>query len=1147
VSQTDYTPQQLAWAAELHRCRTDFAFAANHYLSIKTKQTIGLSPLKFNRVQARLWAAMADQLRRTGQIRQIWGKSRQVGSCLDPDTPVLTADLHWIPLGKVTVGDRVIAVDEMPQVVGRGHGRKFRTAIVEAVNEVYEPAFLLRLQNGRTLIATGEHRFLVRKGFLQHHSGSRWQAVKDFTPGKTRIRYAIQPWEESATFEDGWMGGILDGKALSGCGYDDAQSWSVVDEIIPLGHRRMIDIQTSTGTFIANGFVSHNSTLSRAFSFWNCAFRPNRNAILIAHDEPSSYELFTIDKLMYEQLPKALKPKTSFDSKFKLEFPALNSKIVVGHARNMNVGASQMSHIAHLTEVARYPNPDEVQASLFPAFSDARGQQDYSAIILESTSHFNGAWFKEFAEQAQRGENGFEFHFVPWFEHEDYTLPVPDTFAHTLTMDERDLMRRYRLTLGQIAWRRQKRATYVNPVLFEQEYPLDWESSWRLPMGTHRVFGDLELAWIEDTIAPGERYMPTARGLEDTFGGLLEVWQPPKPGIFYHLGCLPDGEHVWTSHGLKAIEKVTLEDTLLTADGQYEHPVNTQRRWFEGLLHTIQLQGMSAPVRLTGEHPVLVTQVGITQTRYSTTDRRCVRPSAVEWKRAAQLTTADIVRFPASFGPALSARTLRAKLPAQTHIRIDRRIDSAIMTDPELWFLLGLWLAEGYVAKQAVRGGFSYNLIFALNKTTDVDVIPRLERAVQRLLKRKLTVSHRERSAVTYQMACQPLYEAIIHWFGQGAANKTFPAWMLQAPDALKWALFEGYWRGDGCLIHDRRGGNPILNCVSISRSLLDMMQALLQSLNVYATVNRLRPAGVVHFPGKAKPSSTRETWSLCVRGDGALLALQALGRPVAHYAKVGRQLGAGWIADGYVYTRIRSITAQPVACWVNNFETPSHTYTANRMTVHNCDVAQGRDTQADWTVLTVLRGDTFEQVAEARFKWDPADREFHDFVYWTGLAYNTASIIPDITGGWGHALLSELQRRSYSNLWQWRRRDDLTEKVSKRVGFVFTKRDKMALINNGVTLIRQKKATVRSLTLLNEMRTFIQVMDEYMAAPGTKDDAVCAWLLAALSAVDATVGLMDIPEEPAIIRPDGRPWAQHDIDADLHDIGQQPGWLRAW
>ena len=104
-----------------------------------------------------------------------------------------------------------------------------------------------------------------------------------------------------------------------------------------------------------------------------------------------------------------------------------------------------------------------------------------------------------------------------------------------------------------------------------------------------------------------------------------------------------------------------------------------------------------------------------------------------------------------------------------------------------------------------------------------------------------------------------------------------------------------------------------------------------------------------------------------------------------------------------------------------------------------------------------------------------------------------------------------------------------------------------MALINNGVTLVRQRKAAVRSLTLLNEMRTFIQVMDEYMAAPGTKDDAVNAWLLAALSAVDATMGLMDIPEEPIVVRPDGRPWATHDIDADLHGTGQQPSWLRSW
>lgn len=69
-------------------------------------------------------------------------------------------------------------------------------------------------------------------------------------------------------------------------------------------------------------------------------------------------------------------------------------------------------------------------------------------------------------------------------------------------------------------------------------------------MGTHRVFGDLELAWIEDTIAPGDRYMPTARGLEDTFGGLLEVRAAaPRGGLLPPRGDVAQGRDTqadWT-------------------------------------------------------------------------------------------------------------------------------------------------------------------------------------------------------------------------------------------------------------------------------------------------------------------------------------------------------------------------------------------------------------------------------------------------------------------------------------------------------------------------------------------------------------------------------------------------------------------------
>lgn len=821
--------EQLDWAYRLHKCETDFLYLSSQYLRVKSKATIGFPTLSLNPVQRYLYGRMHDQLQRKGYIRQIWGKCRQVGACFDPDTPVLTADLHWLPIGKVAVGERLISVDEFPPTVGRGHGRKFRTAVVEAVNEVYEPAFELRMSNGQILIATGDHRLLVRKGFGEKHSGSRWQAVNLLNrtyagvAGKHRIRYAIRPWADTHDFEDGWMGGILDGegcfrwkrsgvemnitqvdgpvwerilaylrrhdytahlyvddrvpgprsklggkklnrvhvfhmnevmrllattrpvrwstvgdwwdgKALSGCGYNDEQSWPVVEDIIPLGPRRMIDLQTSTKTYIANGFVSHNSTLARAVSFHQTAFKDNRNALLVAHDEPSSYELFDMDQTFYDALPPQLKPSLKYRQKSKMQFENRRSKLLVGHALNLNVGASQMNHIVHLTEVARYPHPEDIQASLFPSISDAKGD-DYSVVIIESTSRFGGDWFKAFAEAAMRGENEYEFTFVPWYWHPDYTLRGNHKQL-TLTPEERELATKYKLTAGQIAWRRQKQSEYItNPSMFFAEYAIDWESSWVLPEGTARVFADADLQPLEHFVRPGKRHYVDSTGLHDTLGGPIEVWEPPIDGKYYDIGI----------------------------------------------------------------------------------------------------------------------------------------------------------------------------------------------------------------------------------------------------------------------------------------------------------------------------------------------------------------------------------------------------------------DIAGGRTASADWTVLCVLRRDTLEQVAEVRIHMDPASAEFLDLVYWLGMTYNTACLCPDITGGWGHALLSDLQRRDYPNLWQWRRRDDGKERISARVGFYYTHREKAYLVHNAVAMVKRESPHLHSQHLWSEALHFLQIgLDEWGAAPGYHDDCVNAWMLALMAASDERAHGGDLqPPEPVRL-PADTIHNIHDIDVDL-------------
>lgn len=84
-------------------------------------------------------------------------KSRQLGVCVDPETRVLTADLRWVKIQDVMIGDELVGVDEtIPP--GKGKARKMRTAIVTGLYDLYAPAYKLTFDDGRSVICTRQHR-----------------------------------------------------------------------------------------------------------------------------------------------------------------------------------------------------------------------------------------------------------------------------------------------------------------------------------------------------------------------------------------------------------------------------------------------------------------------------------------------------------------------------------------------------------------------------------------------------------------------------------------------------------------------------------------------------------------------------------------------------------------------------------------------------------------------------------------------------------------------------------------------------------------------------------------------------------------------------------------------------------------------------
>lgn len=496
--------------------------------------------------------------------RNIILKARQRGFCLHPSTRVLTAELKWVEIGSINPGMRLVAVDEdIPG--GRGASRKMRTAIVEATATVRGNAYRVVFDDGREVVCTGGHRWLTRPS--DSVCQAEWRSIENGNKKKIRtgtlIRWVTKPWGES-TFEDGWVGGMLDGEGsmskkntaasinvsqvvgpafakfemyLSSRGYnyrteeDNAErrskfgsfpvpklvvsrmdemfriigqtrpirflgnefwdgrdlpgkksgtGWVKVVSIEPLGEMNMIDLQTSTKTFIAEGFVSHNSTLIQLMMLDTCLFNPNIRAGVIAQDKDAAKVIFR-DKIgfAYDRLPEVVReavPLTT-DSKSELVL-ANNSSLRVG--TSMRSGTLQFLHVSEFGKIcAKYPDKArEVLTGSLPTV-DKDG-----FVFIESTAEGREGSFFTLCQQskADRDEGkklssmDMRFHFFSWWDADEYQLPPDGVIITSKDHEYFDALEQKigrKVPIVKRAWYVAKRRTDFggDDQMMKQEYP----------------------------------------------------------------------------------------------------------------------------------------------------------------------------------------------------------------------------------------------------------------------------------------------------------------------------------------------------------------------------------------------------------------------------------------------------------------------------------------------------------------------------------------------------------------------------------------------------------------------------------------------------------------------------------------------------
>lgn len=274
------------------------------------------------------------------------------------------------------------------------------------------------------------------------------------------------------THDKWYEGHELPGKAAQG----GIKPWAKVVSIKPLGIKRVVDLQTSTKTFICEGLVSHNSTYVQARYFHKTITNKGIKTFILTHEAAATKNLFEMTKRYYEHLPSGLCPRAGRDSVKELRFDSLDSGYAIGTAGAKGTGRSQTVQLLHGSEVAFWPNAAEHAQGLMQAV----GEQDGTEIILESTANGIGNYFHSVWVASEQGKSNFQAIFVPWYwqpEYRAFYQQEPEEIH--LSEEESDLLSLYEsngMTREHIYWRRFKIGQFssdhdLGVKLFNQEYP----------------------------------------------------------------------------------------------------------------------------------------------------------------------------------------------------------------------------------------------------------------------------------------------------------------------------------------------------------------------------------------------------------------------------------------------------------------------------------------------------------------------------------------------------------------------------------------------------------------------------------------------------------------------------------------------------
>jgi hypothetical protein len=363
------------------------------------------------------------------------------------------------------------------------------------------------------------------------------------------------------------------------------------------------------------------STMTEGLIYSRAATRENQNALIVAHRDDATKNVFEMAKRFYDNSPAALRPMRRASNAQEIVFgnpdrnekrrrmnPGLNSRIRCVTAGGGGIGRSDTLQMVHASEFAFWPGDKKATwIGIMQAVPAERG----TLVVIESTANgfdeFHTMW-----EAAVNGESDFLPLFFPWYENPDYRRPaIPDT---EWTAEEIELRDRLHLDDEQLTWRRwcikNNCAGDVN--FFRQEYPATPEEAF-LTSGRPVFEADLiaqRLRDVPEPVAVGSfryesstenpAYIGKIEWVEREDGG-IRIYQEPRPGYPYVIGgdTAGEGSDWFTAQVMDNVTGRTVATLRMRYDEDlYARQMYCLGRHFNWALLGIEVNFSTYPVKL---------------------------------------------------------------------------------------------------------------------------------------------------------------------------------------------------------------------------------------------------------------------------------------------------------------------------------------------------------------------------------------------------------------------------------------------------------------------------------------------------------------------------------------------------------------------